>query len=107
MANKDIALKYNDLAFDINAGDFSVQESDEQHVADTINAFPGWWKENPADGVGIFSFINSSGREQEIRRSVILNLENDGYTLQNPVISVGIDGVMHINPNATNENPDS
>lgn len=42
-ANQDIALMHNDLL--IRNGDFVIGESDEQHIMDTINAFPGWWKE--------------------------------------------------------------
>ena len=66
--SQDIALFKNDLyCLD---GDFAISESDEQHVSDTISAFPGWWKQNPADGVGILQYINSTGQEQTLSRSM-------------------------------------
>ena len=52
--NQDFALSANDLY--ISNGDFAISESDNQHIADTLNAFPGWWKENPADGIGVFAY---------------------------------------------------
>lgn len=75
--NKDIGLFKNDLFF--KDGDFAVVFSDEQHVMDTIAAFPGWWKENPADGVGLFSYLHSAGRQNALKRSIKINLLSDGY----------------------------
>jgi hypothetical protein len=97
--NQDFSLSNNDLV--TRDGDFAIAESDEQHVADTINAFPGWWKENPADGVGVFQFMNSSGMEQEISRSVKINLQSDGYTVSNPLVSIDASGLCLIDPKAT------
>lgn len=97
--NLDIALFQNDLQ--IRDGDFVIGESDEQHVADTINAFPGWWKEFPADGVGIFAYLNSSGQEQALSRAIKLNLSSDGYIVNNPSIIMDSDGTLTVNPNAT------
>jgi hypothetical protein len=94
--NYDIAISGNDLVF--SAGDFVIGGSDTQHVADTINAFPGWWKENPADGVGVFQFINSTGQEQRLRRAIQIQLQSDNYTAL-PIISTDISGTMNINPN--------
>lgn len=94
--NQDISLKNNDLLF-IN-GDFAIQESDQQHIADTINAFAGWWKEHPADGVGVFGYLNSSGKEQALRRSVQINLRSDNYK-SSPTVSVDAAGILTINAN--------
>lgn len=102
MANLDIALKGNDLF--IANGDLVIAESDTQHVADTINAFPGWWKEHPAEGVGVFQYLNAAGQEQALRRSIIINLQSDGYTVNNPEVSISANGQLNINPNATNDN---
>jgi hypothetical protein len=100
MANKDIGLLNNDLFF--KDGDFAIVESDVQHVSDTIAAFPGWWKENPADGVGLFSYLHSGGQEQKLKRSVKINLLSDGY--RSDAVSVNIDnaGNLTIIPNAQN-----
>lgn len=99
MANsQDIALDQNDLV--IFDGDLAVAISDEQHIADTINAFPGWWKQEPQDGVGIFQYINSSGKEQELARSVRMQLQDDGYSVNNPIINIDPSGLLTVNPNA-------
>lgn len=96
----DIALLNNDLL--IVDGDFAISLSDEQHIVDTINAFPGWWKENPPDGVGIMQFENSSGQEQTIQRLVKIQLQSDGYSVSNPVASI-VNDVLTIQPNATKQ----
>lgn len=98
-SSQDIALENNDLL--ILYGDLAISYSDEQHIADTINAFPGWWKENPADGVGIFSFLESAGQEQALSASIKMQLQSDGYQVATPVISIGADGMLNIDPNAT------
>jgi hypothetical protein len=99
MANQDLALDENDLY--ITNGDFAIAESDVQHINDTINAFQGWWKNYPEDGVGIFQYLNSIGSEQTIKRSLIINLQSDGYTVSNPVVEVDSSGKLKIIPNAT------
>jgi len=48
----DFALTNNDLTI-TPAGDFAIGESDNQHLYDIINSFPGWWKQFPQVGVGI------------------------------------------------------
>lgn len=99
MANRDFALSGNDLFF--QNGDLAISESDDQHIADTMNAFPGWWKQFPADGVGVFQYYNSAGQEQTIKRSLIIQLSSDGYNVRNPEVSVNASGQLSINPNAT------
>lgn len=99
--NKDMALYQNDLQ--IRDGDFLIQESDEQHVMDTINAFPGWWKQFPPDGVGLFGFLNSSGQQQRLERAIKLNLSSDGYSVNSPFIAIDSEGMMIVNPNATRD----
>jgi hypothetical protein len=80
-------------------GDLLIGRSDEQHIKDTINAFPGWWKEFPADGVGIMAYLKSSGQQQTLARSVRLQLQADGYTVDNPQVAITADSIS-INPNA-------
>ena len=82
-------------------GDILIGESDQQHVIDTCNAFVGWWKEFPIDGVGIGDFSKSAGGAQQIARKIKIELEKDGYTVDNPVVEFGSDGKLNIYPNAT------
>lgn len=75
--------------------------SDEQHIQDTINAFPGWWMENFSDGVGVIAYLNSDGQEQILARSLKLQLESDLYEVGNPVISFDSSGNLVIQPDAS------
>lgn len=97
-SNKDIALFQNRLVF--NNGDFMITDSDMQHVSDTIAAFPGWWKENPTDGVGLFSYLHSGGQEQKLKRSLKINLLNDGYRADAVDVNIDAAGNLTIIPNA-------
>lgn len=82
-------------------GDLTLGESDQQHIIDTINANVGWWKEFPIDGVNIRSYSKSAGGAQQLARKIKIELENDGYKVNNPVIEFGTDGKLNIYPNAT------
>lgn len=100
MANRqDIVLIDGILAI-TDDGDFLLGDSDEQHIQDTINAFPGWWKENPGDGVGAMQYLNSSGTEQSLTRAIKLQLQSDGYNVNNPQ-AVLTGKQLIITPNAT------
>lgn len=95
MARFDIQLLDNDLIIQNN--DVVIGESDNQHIEDTINAGPGWWKENYIDGVNIRQYLKSKNF-QEINRAITLNLQSDGYSAS-PIISSN-NGQLTINPNA-------
>ncbi len=103
MARHDIKLSntdgYNDDLFFAN-GDFVIAESDEQHIKDTINAFPSWWKEFPLQGVGIRSWLGSPSNLQEMSKTIRLQLQADGYNATNPKVVLSPDGSLVINPNA-------
>lgn len=94
----DLALNNNDIF--ISGGDFSFAESDMQHIIDTINAFPGWWKENPADGVGIMLYMKSSGAMTALNRNIKIQLQSDGFDTDASVITLDTAGNLIINPNA-------
>lgn len=96
--NKDIGLFKNEPY--IMDGDFVSALSDEQHVMDTIAAFPGWWKENPPDGVGLFSYLHSGGREAALKRSIKINLLSDGYQSDAATVVNDAAGNLKIVPNA-------
>jgi hypothetical protein len=89
---RDIKLEDNDLV--IQNGDFVITDSDSQHVEDLIQAYTGHYKEFPLVGVGIDLYINSGGTQQELERSIRLQLESDGYSVNS--IIVGNDGKITI-----------
>jgi len=93
-------MKYTNGALDISSGDISIVPSDEQHIEDTINAFAGWWKEFPFEGVGILAWLGGSINTQAIQRAIRINLEADNYTVGNPTVTVANDGKVTINPDA-------
>jgi len=95
---QDVKLIENDLVFAY--GDFVIVESDTQHIEDTINAFQGWWKQNPLDGVGIRAWQKSPALIQKMTQSIRLNLESDGYK-SSPKITIDSKGNLIIDPNAT------
>jgi len=94
----DIALDNNELIF--KNGDFFIAESDTQHIIDTMNAFAGWWKENPLDGVGIMAWTKSPAIIQEMNRKIRVELQSDGYSVKAPAVSLSVSGELLINPNA-------
>lgn len=94
----DIAQNDGDLF--IKNNDFIYTESDTQHIIDTINAFSGWWKENPLDGVGLMSYTKSNTNTQELNRKISIELQADGYKATAPVVTLSTDGKLIINPNA-------
>jgi hypothetical protein len=97
MTRYDIQLNNNDLAF--KNGDFFIDESDSQHVIDTFNAFAGWWKEYPLDGIGIFGYTKSPADIQSINRKTRIELESDGYVIKAPLVTLSSAGDLLINPN--------
>ena len=90
--NNGLVVEDNDLVWD---------KSDTQHIEDTINAAPGWWKENFTDGVNIRAYLNSSNQEQVLARSIKINLESDLYTVTNPKVYFTTDSQLIVEPNAT------
>ena len=91
----DIKLDDNDLL--ILNDDLVLVESDDQHIADTINAAPGWWIETPTEGVGIMKYLKGKN-SQELSRAIQINLKADGYDSR-PVISFNTNGKLTIDPN--------
>jgi hypothetical protein len=91
-SNNSLIILNNDLSFGV---------SDTQHIEDTINSAQGWWKENFTDGVNIRIYLNSSGQEQVLARSIKIQLESDLYNVSNPIVKYTSDGKLSINPGAT------
>ena len=78
MAVKDIAIGSN-LELVITNGDFSVAESDTTHIELILRAHLGSFKQFPLVGMGIDDDLASSGRQQIIKRNMGVQLNNDGY----------------------------
>ncbi len=79
-----------------NNGDFLLGESDQQHIQDIVESFPGWWKEYILLGVGIRSYNGSSGREQEIQTNIALQLRSDGYQVNDVAPSYTPEGTLNL-----------
>lgn len=90
-----------DILIEVVDNDIQYVLSDVQHVQDTINGAPGWWKENPSDGVNIRAYLNSDGQAQVLARSIAVQLQSDLYIVTNPEVRFNVDGKLYINPNAT------
>jgi len=94
-------IQYNSAGLIVADNDVVWDKSDTQHVEDTLNAAPGWWKENFPDGVNIQSYLNSSNQQQVLQRSIKIQLESDLYTVTNPKVYFLTDSKMIVEPNAT------
>ena len=94
----DVLLNNNDLV--VNNNDLVWVQSDNQHIEDTINASPGWWKENYQDGVGIIQYFKGRNVQQELSRSMKLQLQTDGYNSR-PLINFDTSGNLTIDPNVS------
>lgn len=83
--NTDVLLDENgDLL--IENGDFSIGESDQQHVNCIFIAHPGHYKQFPLTGFGASRYLKKSTMtKQEFIRNLTMQLEQDGY--KNPEIS--------------------
>lgn len=90
-----------DIEINVTDNDLLWVRSDEQHVEDTINAAPGWWKENYQDGVNIRYYLNSDGQQQILARNIMIQLQSDQYIVTNPTVEFLANGQLNIQPNAT------
>lgn len=78
MANKDIMLDdENELIVD--NGDFSVNNSDNQHVALIFEANKGEIRSNPSLGFGAKRYLKKIFKKRNFLRSLKVELERDGY----------------------------
>lgn len=84
----------------IENGDFVIGLSDSQHVQDTIIADAGWWKQYPADGVGLLRYLNAASSYQPLQKAIKQQLTIDGYKV-NPLPKIEFsNNTWNINPNA-------
>jgi hypothetical protein len=79
--------------------DFTIGNSDQQHLMDAMLAAPGWWKQYPQNGIAINSYFKSRVQPLKVLAKVKKELEKDGYTLVNPSVPFTM-GTMGVIPNA-------
>jgi hypothetical protein len=60
--------------------DFVVGNSDEDHIVDIISSNQGEWKEYILCGVGIENYLNASGVQLQLKKQILQQLANDGFT---------------------------
>lgn len=83
---KDVILDdSNDLSITDN-GDFSILDSDQQHVILIINTYFGQWKQSPFLGVGIIRYLNSSGQQNVLKRNITVQMIADGYKVNDIIL---------------------
>lgn len=88
-----------DILFDENGnyiargGDFAVDESDQDHIRDILQAAPGHYKQSPMIGANVTSHLKGSDMGSFIR-AIKINLGIDGYkniTVRQTGDNLGID----------------
>lgn len=94
-------LSTNDGDLLIAGNDLAYGPSDPQHIEDTVVASPLSWKQFPADGVNIRYYLGSSGKIQEIQRSVRQQLTIDGYSQITSAVNYDANGTLIVTPDAT------
>lgn len=79
---KDLKTLQNDIFINTNTGDFEVFNSDRQHQVDVILAAKGEFKEFPFIGAEAKKQLNAGIEFQALLRRVQVQLESDGYRLE-------------------------
>lgn len=74
---KDIIYKAD--AAPIEGGDWTILESEQQHIEDIIISNKGEWRQFPLLGVGGLNFVNSTLSIDEIRKRISVQLEYDNF----------------------------
>lgn len=83
--SKDIELdETGDL--NIENGDFVISSDEAQSAKTLIDAFAGWFKNNPLTGFGLLKYLKSNVSKSRFKRNLKVQLEADGH--QNPEIDL-------------------
>ncbi len=85
-----------DIYINPNTGDFELMESDNQHVADIMQAVSGDYKEFPLIGVNFYTFQNSTGQKQVLEGLIRTQLAADGYQVTKVEITEPLTGLENI-----------
>lgn len=84
-----MATDYNlDITGDlvIENGDFSRTNAEQQSVILVLNTNLGAWKWAPFTGLGIKQYKGATGVNLKIRREMIVQLEADGYKVNQIIV---------------------
>ena len=76
----------DDLDLQVLNGDFVAADAESQNQILLIKNNTGSFKEFPLVGVGIDKYIKSSGKEDDIKRLVTIQLVSDGYRVNKILI---------------------
>jgi len=76
MGRKDILFN-EDL--EVLNGDFSIQESDQQHINHIMRANKGHYYQFPLIGLGGVKLINGNFRMDQLKSDIKLQLKSDNY----------------------------
>lgn len=79
MEAKDIIEDPETQDYKWTNGDFTISESDMQHIKDIVYSAPNAWKQYPLCGVNIYAYLNSSGTQNLLRKTIFDQLTTDGY----------------------------
>lgn len=78
-------------------GDFFIEDSDQNHIAVILKSYLGAFKEFPLVGLGIDYYLASSGNKEVIKRNMTVQLNNDGYKVNE--IKINQDNTYYIDAN--------
>lgn len=92
-ADGDLPIETNDLA---------IGQSDNQHIKDCLNSFPGYYKQFPQNGVGIRKFQKARINPQALKSKIEAELKRDGYTIEKLVVKAR-QGVYSIDLNTSRQ----
>jgi hypothetical protein len=62
-----------------SSGDFDFGFSDLLHQQHLLEAYTGHYRQHPLAGAGIRRYINSSGKESQLKRLITIQLQADNY----------------------------
>jgi hypothetical protein len=80
-------------------GDFSVGESDQQHITDIFRSANGEYKEFPLLGCNIMSFLKGKINIQKVKNIIENQLKSDGYNTSGLIVDIDVSGNLIINTN--------
>jgi hypothetical protein len=87
----------------INDGDFVSGLSDDKHVSDILSANKGFYRQYPTLGAGILRFLKKQDNNlAEMKREIQVNLQSDGYKIND--LTITKEGIMNLDyePNYNN-----
>ena len=97
---KDFKQVDGDLYLNPVTGDFDLVESDNQHILDICESYPGWWKNALTIGAGVPSLLKSKVTTGSVENIIKAQLESDGYQVGRPVVRIETNGQLTIIPYA-------